>query len=201
MFNWWDDLLASIEAGIKAGIESGLQSLAQTLAPLLQIPEATAPFQRIALFRAGVDQPIAGSGIRVEGAAWCLESHWPQTIPLFELPEAHLWLEVPSAQRGDQLLLCRALVKTGRLPEGAQLFLSRSQPLGWTFSRTVSLVGDRDWHLREVPFHLKPDPQSPGLIKIGVEFLGRGVVWLRDIELLQAPAKLKPITDVMDELL
>lgn len=200
MFNWWDDLLASIEAGIKAGIESGLQSLADTLAPLLQVPEPAAPFQRIALFRAGVEQPIAGSGLRVEGAAWCLESHWPQTIPLFELPEAHLWLEVPSAQRGDQLLLCRALVKTGALPEGGQLFLSRSQPFGWTFSRTVSLVGDRDWHLCEVPFHLKPEPQTPGLIKIGVEFMGRGVVWLRDIELLHAPAKLKPITDVMDGL-
>ncbi|BCX11632.1 MAG: hypothetical protein KatS3mg067_0570 [Thermosynechococcus sp.] len=75
MFNWWDDLLASIEAGIKAGIESGLQSLAHTLAPLLQVPEATAPFQRIAFLRAGVDQPIAGSGVRVEGG--CLVSGVP----------------------------------------------------------------------------------------------------------------------------
>ncbi len=201
MFSWWDELLHSIEAGIKAGIESGLQSLADTLAPLLQVPEPAAPFQRVALFRPGIDQPISGTGLKTEGAAWRIESHWPQTVPLFEMPEAHLWLEVPSAQAGDQLLLCRVLVKTAALTEGAQLFLSRAQPFGWTFSRTVSLEGDRDWHVCEVPFHLKLESQTPGLIKIGVEFMGRGVIWLRDIELLHAPAKLKPITDMMDGLL
>ncbi|XFA73188.1 hypothetical protein RYO59_001426 [Thermosynechococcaceae cyanobacterium Okahandja] len=201
MFSWWDELLTSIEAGIKAGIESGLQSLADTLAPLLQVPEPAAPFQRVVLFRPGIDQPIAGSGLKTEGVAWRIESHWPQTVPLFEMPEAHLWLEVPSAQAGDQLLLCRALVKTEALAEGAQLYLSRAQSFGWTFSRTVSLVGDRDWHICEVPFHLKPESQTPGFIKIGVEFMGRGVIWLRDIELLHAPAKLKPLTDMMDGLL
>lgn len=201
MFSWWDELLTHIEAGVKAGIESGLQSLTETLSPLLQVPEPTAPFQRVALFRPGIDQPISGSKLSIEDAAWRIEADWPQTVPLFEMPEAHLWLEVPSAQAGDQLLLCRALVKTTSSAVGAQLFLSRAQTFGWPFSRTVSLQGNRNWYLCEVPLHLKPEPYSTGVIKIGVEFGGRGVIWLRDIELLHAPAKLKPVTNVMDGLL
>ncbi|MDG2989589.1 hypothetical protein L3556_01380 [Candidatus Synechococcus calcipolaris G9] len=198
MFDWWDQLLASVEAGVKSGVESGLQAIADTLAPLLQVPEPAAPFQRICLFRPGVDSPLSHKGLTLDAAAWRIEAHWPQVIPLFEIPEAHLLMEVPSAQKGDQLLLCRALVRTATLTDGALMYLSRAQPFGWTFSRTTPLMGNQDWHLCEVPFHLKPENETPGLIKVGIEFTGQGVIWLRDIELLQAPAKLKPITEMME---
>lgn len=48
------------------------------------------------------------------------------------------------------------------------------------------LSGTSDWARFEIPFYLKRG-QRPDLIKLNLVVEGRGVVWLRKIELLRTP--------------
>ena len=46
--------------------------------------------------------------------------------------------------------------------------------------------GTADWARYEIPFYLKRG-QTPELIKLNLVVEGRGVVWLKNIELLKTP--------------
>jgi hypothetical protein len=49
-----------------------------------------------------------------------------------------------------------------------------------------AVSGTSDWARYEIPFYLKKG-QAPELIKLNLTVEGRGVVWLKNIELLKTP--------------
>ncbi len=204
-FQWWDDLRQDLEAELQAGLNQGLQLvnevIEQNLLPLIQIPEPAAPWQRLYFYQAGIDTLQLGQDWPIDAGAWRITTYWPQTIPLLELPERYLWLEVPSMRQGDQLILCRAWGKAIENSVPPKLALSHSQAWGWTWSHFQEFSADDQWHLYEVVFHLPASnqEQEPGLIKASLEFSAPGQAWLQHLELLQAPAKLRPISDLLSQ--
>ncbi len=49
-----------------------------------------------------------------------------------------------------------------------------------------AVKGTTEWAAYEISFYLKKG-QSPDLIKLNLAFEGAGTVWIKDVELLQAP--------------
>ncbi|MDS3859742.1 hypothetical protein RIF25_02860 [Thermosynechococcaceae cyanobacterium BACA0444] len=194
---WWDELLQGLETELQVGLAHGIEllnsTIEQTLLPLIKIPEPAAPWQRLYVYQAGVESLPSGTW-PLNDHAWQITAHWPQTIPLLELPEHYLWLEIPSMRQGDQLLLCRAWAKADPHSLPPKLSLGRHQAWGWT--QGVTLPADGEWHLLEVCVHLAAPETEPGLIKLALEFIAPGQAWLRDFEVLQAPAKLRPLSEL-----
>ncbi len=178
MFNWFDELKANIEGGIKTGINESVKSLTEAFTGWLQGPEPAEPFTRIRSFHPKTTQPITTDGVWVEQDSWKIESHGEKSVVLFEMT-------APSTQ--ECLLLCQCLVKTAYLYQPAQLTLS-VQNFALNFSRSTSVNGTTNWHLCQVPFHYKKE-QSSGLVKFSIEFSSGGILWLKDIEILQAAVK------------
>ncbi len=203
LFQWLDQLrqevAAELEAGLVQGIERVNDVIAQNLLPLIQIPEPAAPWQRLYFFQAGVSSLQVGGNWPIEAGAWTITTYWPQTIPLLELPERYLWLEIPSMRQGDQLILCRVWGKAISNSPPPKFCLSHCQAWGWTWSHYREFLADAQWHPYEVAFHLPAtnQEQEPGLIKVALEFSAPGQAWIQQIELLQAPAKLRPISDLL----
>jgi hypothetical protein len=185
MFNWFDDLKASIETGLKSGIEAGFKAVIEAVASgvqqldtFWQVPEPDGPFERIRLFTLN-DPPITQDCVVDTGESWRIESYRERTVLLFEVAP-------PDVE--ECLLLCRAQMRSANLHKPAKLQLKSQNISGWTVTRHVALEGTTSWYHCEVPFHVKKD-QASGRIQIVVEFEGGGVVWLKDLELLQAPVK------------
>lgn len=181
MFNWFDELKASIEAGIEAGFQSAIAAASEGFKQLeqyWQIPEPAAPFERIRAFTLS-DRPITQDCIVETGESWRIESYRERTVLLFEVmpPEVE-----------ECLLMCRAQMRSANLHKPAKLQLKGQNVAGWTFTRHVALEGTTGWYTCEVPYHFKKE-QSTGNLQIAVEFEGGGVVWIKDLELLQAPVK------------
>lgn len=202
IFQWWDDLLQGLETELQVGLAHGIEllntTLEQTLLPLIKIPEPAAPWQRLYFYQAGVET-LPCSTWPLDADAWQITAYWPQSIPLLELPERYLWLEIPSMGQGDQLLLCRAWAKAEPHSLPPKLSLGRHQAWGWSWTHGVTLPADGEWHLLEVCVHLPTPETDPGVIKLNLEFMAPGLVWLRDFELLQAPAKLRPLSDLFPQ--
>lgn len=203
ILGWWDDLLRGLEMELQVGLAHGLAvlntTIEQILLPMLKIPQPAAPWQRLHFYQAGVDTPQCGQTWPLDAGAWQLRAYWPQSIPLLELPEHYLWLEIPSMGQGDQLLLCRAWAKAESLSLPPKLSLGRHQAWGWSWTHGVTLPADGEWHLLEVCVHLPTPETEPGLIKLALEFIAPGQAWLRDFEVLQAPAKFRPLSDLFPQ--
>lgn len=182
MFNWFDELKANVEGEIKTAITSGVKSITEAftsgLQDWLQLPEPAEPFQKIRSFYPTTTRLITQDGVSVENDSWKIESHNQKSVVLFEMT-------APSMQ--ECLLLCQCLVKTAYLYEPAQLTLS-VQNSAWNFSRSTSVSGTTNWHLWQVPFHYKKE-QSSGLVRISIEFSSGGILWVKDLEILQAAVK------------
>jgi hypothetical protein len=183
VFNWFDEVKASVEAGIKSGIEAGFQSLAETfkdgLGGLLQIPEPAEPYQQIRSFCSNSDRPITQDGVSIEQDSWKIESYGEKKVLLFEVAEPNL---------PECLLLCQAQVKTAHLYQPAKLALSAQNAVGWIYSQNAAVEGTTSWHLLQVRFHYK-QAQFSGAIRVSIEFEGGGVLWLKDVQVMQAAVK------------
>jgi Flp pilus assembly protein TadD len=125
---------------------------------------------------------IAKDGIRVDENAWRIDAKGKRTVRLFEMSD-------PGVE--DCKVLFRAKLKSEALDGQAYLEMWCRVPGGnLAFSRglTDSVTGTTDWASCETPFHLK-NGESCDLIKLNVVLEGKGTLWIKDIELVKAPAK------------
>lgn len=184
MVNWFDEFRASVEDGIKLGIQGGFESLGEmfkdNLEKWMQIPEPFGPYQRIRSFDPKVDFPISQGYISVEQDSWEIFSYEERKILMFEIP-APIGLQ-------ECILLCQMQVKSSGLQKPANLSLSMQNFAGWNWSRTASIEGTKSWHRLHIPFHYKK-AEFTGAIQLNVEFKGSGVLWIKDVEILQAAVK------------
>lgn len=182
MFDWFDELKASVETGIASGIEAGFKSLGESLNGIgewFQVPEPAEPYRLIRSFDPAVDRTINQDGITVEQNSWKIESYGEKKILLFELTEPSM---------SECLLMCEAEVRTADLCKPAKLTLSAKNTAGWIWHRYEAVQGTTTWHTCKVPFHYKKE-RALDTINISIEFESGGVFWLRNLNILQAAVK------------
>jgi hypothetical protein len=118
--------------------------------------------------------------VRVEADSIRIESAANRTVALFEVRN-------PGVQQC--LLAYRAEMKGEKVEGRTYLemwccFSGRGEFFSKGLNQTLS--GTSDWARFEIPFYLKRG-QAPDVIKLNLAAEGRGVVWLRNIELLKTP--------------
>ena len=149
------------------------------LRSLLSGPQPAGPPETVRAFSTA-DATITQDGVTVEANSWRIESTEGRTVRLFDVHS-------PGARQC--VVTYRAEMKTEGLDGRAYLEMWCSFPgRGEFFSRGLNQTasGTADWTRFETPFYLKKD-QSPDLLKLNVVVEGRGVVWLRNIEVLKTP--------------
>ena len=124
--------------------------------------------------------PITRDGVSVDQGGWRIQSHEERVVRLFEVHHPHV----------EQCLLTyRVQMKTENVKKGAYLEMWCEFPgRGEFFSKGLHhrVKGTVDWASYETPFYLRKG-QCPDLIKLNVVMEGEGTLWLRHLELLQAP--------------
>jgi hypothetical protein len=140
----------------------------------------TGPAQRIRGFAAS-DTPIATTGVRGDEGGWRIDRTAAGSVPIFEVPGA---LE-------NTVLTYRARMKAAAVAGKAYLEMWVRVPgRGEFFSRGLAqpLEGTSGWASYEIPFFLNEKGVRADLVKLNVAFEGGGgQVWIKDVELLQAP--------------
>ncbi len=128
------------------------------------------------------DRPITESGVSTHEDGWRIEAREAGSIRLFELAE-------PAVERC--VLTYRAELKAADLERGAYLEMwCRFPGRGEFFSKGLQqkAKGTTGWSSYEVPFSLKA-AERPDLIRLNVAFDGPGTLWVRNLELQQAPLR------------
>jgi hypothetical protein len=153
--------------------------LASTLAACT--PSGTGgPVERIRAFGPS-DTPIATTGVTPDDGGWRIERAAAGSVPVFEVPGG---LE-------HTVLTYRARMKAAEVAGMAYLEMWVRVPgRGEFFSRGLAqpLQGSSGWASYEIPFFLNEQGVKADLVKLNVAFEGGGGrVWIKDIELLQAP--------------
>ena len=149
------------------------------LKSLFSMPEPAGPPQTIRTFSPR-ERTITQDGVRLDADSIRIESAASRTVRLFDVKD-------PGVQQC--LLTYRAEMKGEQVEGRAFLEMWCAIPgRGEFFSKGLHqpLSGTSDWARYEIPFYLKRG-QMPDLIKLNLAVEGRGVVWLRNIELLQTP--------------
>jgi hypothetical protein len=149
------------------------------LKSLFATPAPAGPPQTIRTFSSR-ERTITQDGVRGEADSIRIESAGSRTVALFEVGD-------PGVQQC--LLTYRAEMKGEKVEGRTYLEMwCRFPGRGEFFSKGLNqaLSGTSDWAKFEIPFYLKRG-QAPDLIKLNLAAEGRGVVWLRNIELLKTP--------------
>jgi hypothetical protein len=202
--------------GLKTWIESSLKEAVSSLAEHLQIPEPGAPFEVIRRFSIA-DQPITKGCITVDQDSWRIEAYdewttrqsssqssFAQSFEAFstsrstsneEAIRTVILFEVNEPDHQECVLACRAYLKTVDIQDGVKLVLGLNRPvtvMGITANsssfQSAKVSGTADWQQYEVRYHFKQE-QYPGKIQVSVAFQSAGTLWVREVELLQAPIK------------
>lgn len=148
---------------------------------LFRVPEPVGPPQPLRAFSVS-EQLITQDGVSVDGGSWRIDSAQARTIRLFEAPN-------PGVEQC--IVTYRARMKTADLQKGAYLEMwCRFPGRGEFFSKGLHhrVQGTTEWASYETPFYLRKG-QRPDLIKLNVVTEGRGIIWIRDLELLQTPLR------------
>lgn len=153
----------------------------QWLKSLFAGPQPAGPPQTIRSFSPS-DPTIRQDSVTVEEDGWRIHIKAQDTFRLFEV-------ENPGVEQC--LVTYRAKMKS----EGVQgkVYLEmwcRFPGRGEFFSKGLDNVvtGTTGWAAVETPFYLKKG-QMPDLIKLNVAAEGTGIVWIKDVQLLQTPLK------------
>ena len=182
MFDWFDEMKASIEKGIAEGIAEGIKALGnsfnENIGQWFHVPEPAEPYKLIRVFNPANISTITQDGITVEENGWKIQAYGAKKVLLFEIAE-------PSS---ECLIMCEAQIKTANLYKPAKLTLSNKNPAGWTIHRHTGIEGTTAWHTHQVPFHYRKE-NFPGSILVSIEFESGGVFCLKNVEILQAPIK------------
>jgi len=158
----------------------GCAVLAAALAACSRSGPASPP-QRLRAFGAQ-DKPITLNGITAEEGGWRVERGAAESVRLFEV-------ENPGVEYTT--LTYRARMKAKDIAGKAYLEMWVRVPgRGEFFSRGLAqpLQGTSNWASYEIPFFLNERGIRPDLVKLNLAFEGGGgTVWIKDVELLQAP--------------
>jgi hypothetical protein len=149
------------------------------LKSLFSIPEPVGPSQTIRTFSVN-ERTITQDGVRADTDAIRIESTEGRTVRLYDVKD-------PGVQQC--IVTYRADMKAEKLEGRAFLEMWCSFPgRGEFFSKGLQqpLSGTSDWARFEIPFYLKSG-QTPDLIKLNLVVEERGVVWMKNIELLKTP--------------
>lgn len=150
------------------------------LKSLFKVPQPVGPAREVRSF--GVADPtIAQDDIAIDGDAWRVAGGaGSRTFQLFEIRE-------PGAEQC--MLTYRASLRTEGVTGRAFLEMwCRLPGRGEFFSKGFhnAAQGTNAWSSHEIPFYLKQG-QRPELIKLNLTLEGTGVVWIKEIQLLQTP--------------
>ena len=149
------------------------------LKSLFSTPKPAGPPRTIRTFSVN-EHTITLDGVRVDGESMRIDSTGSRTVRLFDVND-------PDVQQC--VVTYRAEMKAEKLEGRAYLEMWCCFPgRGEFFSKGLHqpLSGTTDWGRYEIPFYLKRG-ETPDLIKLNLVVEGRGVVWLRKLELLQTP--------------
>lgn len=197
-------------------LKSSVKQVISSIEERFKIPEPDGAFQLIHSFGIA-DEPLTKGCISVDQDSWRIEAYDEreqrkgssqdsfadsfedfftkgnstnqQSIRVVRL------FEVAEPENQECLLACRAHIKTADAKEGANLrlgFSRRSNVLGIesniTTFKSATVSGTTDWKLYEVRYHFKKEQYS-GTIGVNIEFQSSGILWIKEVELLQAPVK------------
>jgi hypothetical protein len=136
----------------------------------------------VALQGFGASDRLTESGISTDDGGWRIEGREAGSIRLFEVAE-------PGVERC--VLTYRAELRAADLERGAYLELwCRLPGRGEFFSKGLhqKAKGTIGWSWFEVAFNLKAE-ERPDLVRLNVVFEGPGTLWIRNLELLEAPLR------------
>jgi uncharacterized protein (TIGR03067 family) len=124
-------------------------------------------------------KPITRDGITEEDGAWRIDARDKRVIRLYEVqPPLEECLVYFRAQIKSANLDGRAYLEMwSRFPHGGEFF--SKDP--WNF-----VMGTGDWKTVQVSFILQKD-ERPDLFKLNLNIESAGTVWIKNIELWQAP--------------
>ncbi len=149
------------------------------LKSLFSMPEPAGPPQTIRTFSVN-DRIIAQDGVRIDADTIRIESTEGRTVRLYDVkdPSVHHCIVTYRVKMKAEKVEGRAFLEMWCSFPGRGEFFSKGlhQPIS----------GTSDWSRFEIPFYLKRG-QTPDLIKLNLVVEGRGVVWMKDIELLSTP--------------
>lgn len=149
------------------------------LKSLFAMPKPAGPSRTIRAFSPD-EQTISRDGLRVEGGGLRIGFDQNRTVRLFDVKD-------PGVEQC--MLTFRAEMKVEKVEGRVFLEMWCSFPgRGEFFSKGLhqAASGTADWTRYEIPFYLRKG-QAPDLVKLNLSVEGRGVVWLKNIELLETP--------------
>jgi len=163
--------------GVVVGLVMGIVLSCGNVAP--------GPPERIRTF-GPADTPISASGVAAEESGWRIERDAGGPVGLFEVHDVHL---------ENVVLIYRARMRSRDVAGKAYLEMWVRVPgRGEYLSRGLAqpLHGTSDWASYEIPFLLNEPGVTVDLVKLNVAFDGGGgTVWIKDVELQKAAARLK----------
>ncbi|MGF1490282.1 MAG: hypothetical protein ACFBSE_24590 [Prochloraceae cyanobacterium] len=199
----FEKLQLETEQWVKSNVEYAAHNIGKSVEEFFKIPEPAAPFELIRRFDPSSDRLLSQGCIWVEENAWRIEAYEREKSSfsgnfksnLFDSARNVVLFEIPDLRTSERIIACRARIKTASLKEGASFQLSQIgniTDLAWlngttTRSRSLSLSGgDLDWGIYEVKQHFQATT-TPGKIKLEIDFKSSGTIWIKSIELFQAP--------------
>lgn len=197
----FEQMFNGLKSEFQAWLESSVKQAVSGIEERFKIPEPDGPLQLIRSFNIA-DKPLTQGCVFVDQDSWRIEAYddgRERTTDLFfERVGGRIVKLFEVAEPGSQecLLVCRAQIKTVDVKEEAKLLLTFERQAeilaikgcNFTSSQAAVVSGTTDWRVYEVRYHFKKE-QYPGLIKINIEFKSSGILWIKDVELLQAPVK------------
>lgn len=149
------------------------------LKSLFSVPKPAGPPQTIRAFSVN-EHTITQDGVRVDADTIRIDATGSRTVRLYDVQD-------PGVQQC--IVTYQAEMKAEKVEGRMFLEMWCSFPgRGEFFSKGLNqpLTGTSDWAHFEIPFYLKKG-QSPDLIKLNLVVEGRGVVWMKNIQLLKTP--------------
>jgi uncharacterized protein (TIGR03067 family) len=134
------------------------------------------------------DRPFAAEGVTADQKGWRIDAKENRTVVLFEVKD-------PGAE--GALLTFRAQLKSADLRGVACLTMWCHFPgdpadrESFSEGLQMPVSGTTEWASYETSFRLEKG-QKADRVRLGVDVEGKGTVWIRDAELLQAPLPGKP---------
>lgn len=189
-----------LQSEFESWLKSNVKQVFSNIEEQFKTPETDGALELTHYFSVA-DKPLTQGCISVDYDSWRIEAYnneREQRTNLFEENNGRLvrLFEINEPENQECLLVCRAQIKTADVKEEAELLLSferQAEVLGvkggsLTTSRAVTVSGTTGWKLYEVRYHFKKE-KYPGLIKINIDFKSSGILWIKHLELLQAPVK------------
>ncbi|OUL18167.1 hypothetical protein BV372_34380 [Nostoc sp. T09] len=178
---------------LKDFVSSKVQEVGEELEKRFGVPEPAGEFVLIRRF-SPTDSTVTKGGIAIIEASWQIEAYDDNTQRLITRADPLrnvILFEVSETNLPECVLACRCYAKALNTEKSIQLSLGISRKGQWgTTTRywSTGISPSEDFHLYEARAHFKKETDS-AKVQITVQFESSGILQIRDIELLQAPAK------------